>query len=122
VWGGELAAAWGGADAGRGGAVWGYRVGGRLGRAREEEPPREEEWKKIGKKKEKKLTCGPLIAYLGNMLFYNFSLRDLFYVINFSTFKHEFGELNSVFLVRVFTCSMLEMLLLSYYLLAESLN
>jgi hypothetical protein len=43
-----------------------------------------------------------LIAYLGNILFYSFSLRGLFCTSDFSTRKH---ELNSEFSVRVFTGS-----------------
>jgi hypothetical protein len=46
-----------------------------------------------------------LLAYLGNIPFYSFSLRGLFSASVFSTRKREFGELNSGFSVRVFTGS-----------------
>jgi hypothetical protein len=65
----------------------------------------------LGKKKEKigkkeKIADGwALIAYLENILFYSFPLRGLFCASDFSTRKHEFGELISEFSVRVFTGS-----------------
>jgi hypothetical protein len=83
-------------------------AGGQAGRVREEDltgkKMAEKKNKKWGKK-EKMLTGGPLMAYLGNMLFYSFRLRCLFCTINFSTRKHEFDRVSSVFSVCVFTDS-----------------
>jgi hypothetical protein len=39
------------------------------------------------------------------MVFYNFRLRGMFCVINFSSHKHEFSELNSALSIRVFAGS-----------------
>jgi hypothetical protein len=65
---------------------------------------REEEARKKEKKREKpkKSDRWTFNGIVPNMLFYGFGLGTLFCASNFPTRKHEFGELNSVFSVRVF--------------------